>query len=85
VTTLHDAVDSLVGLSPRQREVVILIVQGLTYLEIGVSLGISTRMAKQHSLEAQEKLGCSKRNDIVRLVWGRIAVSSRSTCPVRPS
>jgi DNA-binding CsgD family transcriptional regulator len=85
VTTLHDAVDSLVGLSPRQREVVILIVQGLTYLEIGAALEISERTAREYSTRAKDALGCKSSRELVRLVWGRIVSSSNASRQTMPT
>lgn len=78
-TTLAEAVDSLPDLTPRQREVVILIVQGLTYLEIGEALNISEVMVKMHAARARDTLGCKTRLDVVRIVWGKLTVSPAYT------
>lgn len=77
--TLLEAIDSLPELTTRQREVVALIVQGLTYLEIGEALGISEVMAATHAARARERLGCRTRLQVVRLVWGKLTVSAKHT------
>lgn len=76
---LHDAVASLVGLTSRQREVVILIVQGLTYTEIGEAIGISEVMVRTHAARAKDTLGCKTKLEVVRLVWGKLTVSPNAT------
>src|SRR5690606_22598768 len=55
---LEEAINALPDLTSRQREVVALIVQGLTYAEIGVALAISEVMAATHAARARERLGC---------------------------
>jgi len=59
--------------------VVALIVQGLTYAEIGVALAISEVMAATHAARARERLGCRNRQEVVRLVWGKLSVSAKHT------
>jgi ATP/maltotriose-dependent transcriptional regulator MalT len=52
------------GITPRQREVVELIAQGLSNDEVGHALGISSRTAKAHSDVLRQKLGVARRRQI---------------------
>jgi ATP/maltotriose-dependent transcriptional regulator MalT len=52
------------GITPRQREVVELIAQGLSNEEVGQALGISSRTAKAHSDVLRQKLGVARRRQI---------------------
>ena len=56
----HDA------LSPREREVVKLIAEGLSGREIGDSLGISPRTVERHRANVLEKLGLQDRVEVTR-------------------
>lgn len=53
-------------LSKREHEVGLLVVQGLTNLEIGERLGISIKTVKAHRAKVMEKTGS---NTLVDLVW----------------
>src|SRR3954464_661036 len=51
-------------ITPRQREVIELIAQGLSNEEIGHVLGISPRTAKAHCDSLRQKLGVNRRRQI---------------------
>lgn len=53
-------------LSPREREVFALVVQGLTNKEIAVQLGVSESTAKFHVSAILKKCGVRSRVDVVR-------------------
>jgi len=53
-------------LSPREREVFALVVQGLTNKEIAAQLGISESTAKFHVSAILKKCGARSRLDVVR-------------------
>ena len=54
------------NLTPRQREVLRLIAQGLTMKEIAAQLGISTRTAESHKYEMMEALGIETTAELVQ-------------------
>ncbi|HZT90649.1 MAG TPA: helix-turn-helix domain-containing protein [Gaiellaceae bacterium] len=67
------------GITPRQREVVELIAQGLSNEEVGHALGISSRTAKAHSDVLRQKLGVARRRQIpiaFRLLTGEDPLAS---------
>ena len=72
IDRLQAAVSSL-GLTPRQSEVVTLVVQGYTYAEIAERLTTSERTARQHAVDAQRRLGCASFRGLTRAVWCRLA------------
>lgn len=51
----------MTDLSPRQREVLALVAQGLTDREIAARLGIAHHTARDHVREVQRRLGVSSR------------------------
>ncbi|MGI9144930.1 MAG: LuxR C-terminal-related transcriptional regulator [Chloroflexota bacterium] len=55
-------------LSPREREVVALITQGLTNRQIGERLVIAERTANTHVQNILAKLGCAARSEVAALV-----------------
>ncbi len=55
-----------VALTPRETEVLKLIVQGYTNRQIGEELSISVRTAESHRANLSEKLGLHSRVDLVR-------------------
>src|SRR3954451_23798154 len=62
-------------ITPRQREVIELIAQGLSNEEVGHVLGISPRTAKAHSDVLRQKLGVNRRRQIpiaYRLLTGDV-------------
>lgn len=87
ISEVLDALETAMGdpLSAQQRAVVLWVVRGLTYPQIGAELGISVQMVKQHSVLAQAKLRCRSRREIERLVWGRMPLYRAATCTARPS
>ncbi len=55
------------GLTPRERELVTLIAQGLTDAEIARRLVISVRTVRSHLDRIRDKTGCRRRADLTRL------------------
>jgi two-component system response regulator NreC len=53
-------------LTPRQREVLTLIAEGLTNLDIGEQLGISVRTVERHRENIMERLNLHSRADLVK-------------------
>jgi DNA-binding CsgD family transcriptional regulator len=67
-------------LTDRQREVIVLIAQGLSNEEIGQELGISPRTAKAHCDVLRHKLGVPRRRHIplaYRLLTGDDPLAKR--------
>ncbi len=67
-------------ITPRQREVVELIAQGLSNDEVGIVLGISPRTAKAHCDVLRQKLGVTRRRQIpvaFRLLTGEDPLAKR--------
>lgn len=58
-------------LTNREREVLQLSVQGMTYAEIGVRLSISPRTAESHRINLLRKLGFRDQAELVRFAAGR--------------
>jgi DNA-binding NarL/FixJ family response regulator len=58
--------DSYDGLTPRQREVLTLIAEGLTNRDIGSHLGISVRTVERHRENIMERLNLHSRTDLVK-------------------
>jgi len=56
------------ALSPREHEVLLLLLLGRNYTEIGVALQITPRTARFHQHNVLEKIGAESRLDIVRLL-----------------
>lgn len=56
------------ALSPREQEVLQLLLLGRNYTEIGVALRITPRTARFHQRNVLEKLGAESRLDLVRLM-----------------
>ncbi|HWU89692.1 MAG TPA: LuxR C-terminal-related transcriptional regulator, partial [Kofleriaceae bacterium] len=56
------------GLSPREQEVLHLLVLGRSTTEIGVALHITARTARFHQSNVLEKIGAESRLDVVRLL-----------------
>lgn len=65
----RDAVAALLAsLTPREREVVDLVVTGLTNKEIAARLGVSSQAVDAHRAKAMRKLGADSVAELVRLV-----------------
>jgi RNA polymerase sigma factor (sigma-70 family) len=58
---------SLQALTPREREVMAAISQGMTHREAGELLGISPRTVEVHKGRVMEKLGVKTLAELVRL------------------
>jgi DNA-binding CsgD family transcriptional regulator len=68
------------ALTPRQREVVVLIAAGCSNEEVGERLGISPRTAKAHCDVLRQKLGVPRRRQIpvaYRLLTGEDPLAPR--------
>ena len=52
-------------LSPREREVAALVIEGKTYAEIGASIFISPRTAEHHIARIRRRLGATTRSDLI--------------------
>lgn len=63
--------DSYGGLTPREREVVVLIAEGLTNKEIAERLGISPSTVQTHTGRVMEKLKLQKRGEIIKYALRR--------------
>jgi DNA-binding CsgD family transcriptional regulator len=58
---------SIAGLTPREREVLRLIAEGLTSREIGEQVFLSVRTVEWHRARLMAKLGTSKRSELIAL------------------
>lgn len=69
------AEDRVARLTPRERDVLLLIAEGLQNREIGERLGISPRTVEVYKARMMEKLHCRSLADAVRvsLAWARRA------------
>ncbi|MER7746728.1 response regulator transcription factor [Streptomyces bacillaris] len=65
-------------LSPREREVVVLLAEGLTNAEIATALSITVGTVKTHLTNVQAKLGARNRVEIAAWVW-RNGVAGQGT------
>jgi DNA-binding NarL/FixJ family response regulator len=54
-------------LSPRERELIILVARGSTDAQIAAQLRISVRTVSSHLDRVQDKTGCRRRADLTRL------------------
>jgi RNA polymerase sigma factor (sigma-70 family) len=63
----HTQAQSLEALTPREREVMAAIAQGMTHREAGELLGISPRTVEVHKGRVMEKLGVKTLAELVRL------------------
>jgi two-component system response regulator NreC len=59
------------GLSDRELDVLRLVALGLTNAEIGEELAVSVRTVESHRSRIQQKLGVTKRSELVRYAIGR--------------
>jgi len=58
--------DGLAGITPRQREVLQLLAEGLSTKEIASTLGISTRTVEFHKYKMMEDLGIKTAAELIR-------------------
>ena len=58
--------DDVAGLTPRQRQVLRLVADGLTSQQIGEKLGLSSRTVERHIANIMGKLGVRSRVDLVK-------------------
>ena len=63
--------DGYAGLTPREREVLQLLTQGLTYAQIADTLVISRRTVNAHVTSIYGKLGVTSRREAGRFLPGR--------------
>ena len=56
-------------LTPREREILDLLAEGLIYKEIGTSLGISAETVRTHLHRVYEKLHVRNRHEAVAALW----------------
>jgi DNA-binding CsgD family transcriptional regulator len=61
------AVPDVARLSPRERELVILVAQGRTNAQIAAQLYITVRTVSSHLDRIRDKTGCRRRADLTRL------------------
>jgi DNA-binding NarL/FixJ family response regulator len=77
--------DSGIGrLTPREREVVVLIARGYTYRETAAELGMAVKTLENHIHSIFEKLGVASRHELSALAYGTGFVSlgnGRGTSP----
>ncbi len=75
----------LARLSPRERQVLLLLAHGHTHSEIAEQLGISIKTVETHRARLGEKLGLKSRADLVRLVLDAGLLGAAATgAPQRP-
>jgi DNA-binding NarL/FixJ family response regulator len=74
-----DAPDAYESLTPRQREVLRLMAEGLTRRQIGVRLSISTRTVESHRLAVTHKLDLETQTDVVLFALRRGIISLDDT------
>jgi DNA-binding CsgD family transcriptional regulator len=65
------------ALSARQREVLALVAQGLTYKEVGVQLGLSARTVKYHMAEIMQRLHLEHRAQVLAYA-GRVGLGGNT-------
>lgn len=65
-----DDQSGIAKLTPREREVVVLIARGFTYRETAAELGISVKTLENHIHNLFEKLGIASRHQLSALAYG---------------
>ncbi|MEV8273722.1 LuxR C-terminal-related transcriptional regulator [Microbacterium sp. NPDC077184] len=68
-------------LSPREREVAELVLQGKTYTEIGATIFISPRTAEHHIARIRRRLGATSRSDLLAKLRAALAGEDASGAP----
>ena len=66
-------VDSIVPLTAREREIALLVAEGLTTKDVAARLYLSARTVSNHLQNAYTKLGISKRSELAGAL-GRLGV-----------
>lgn len=66
-------------LSPREREVAELVLQGKTYTEIGATIFISPRTAEHHIARIRRRLGATSRSDLLAKLRAALAGEDASS------
>lgn len=61
---LPEGVDAL---TPRERQVLLMMLDGLTSAQIGVRIGVATRTVEAHRMHINEKLGVRRAIDLFSL------------------
>jgi len=64
--TLRDPPKSGIALSERERRVLALVAEGLSYKQIADDLGVSVKSVETYRARLARKIGCSTRADLVR-------------------
>ena len=72
-----DILARIAEMSPRQREVTMLVAEGLSNKQIAIRLGISPRTVENYRAWAMERLGVSKVADLVR----KVLIAESNTTP----
>lgn len=71
----HDSIPLLETLTPREREVIMLMAEGRSNKEIGVILEVATETARNHTVNVMVKLDTVSRGEASRIWWeARIAL-----------
>lgn len=79
------AAGAMFNLSPRQRETVWGVMQGLTTKEIAAQMGVSPHTVKQFIRQSMEKLGVTTRSGIVGRIVSTDVNAGRDLTSPRPS
>jgi len=69
-------VDTVVALTPREREIALLVAQGLSSKDVGERLFLSARTVSNHLQNVYTKLGISKRSEVAEAL-GRLGEGDR--------
>jgi DNA-binding NarL/FixJ family response regulator len=80
-----EGIDPYETLTPREREVLHLVAEGLTSVEIAGRLYISPRTAESHRANLMRKLGLRSRTDLVRFAFQRGIVPLETSGAAIPS
>ncbi|WP_326701673.1 response regulator transcription factor [Streptomyces sp. NBC_01754] len=76
--TVSSGPEPATQLSPREREVVVVLAEGLTNAEIATALSITVGTVKTHLTHVQAKLGARNRVEIAAWAW-RSGLAGRGT------